>query len=211
MRYLLLSTPILVVASLASTAHAQSPQAEQPAIAAPQAAAEPSADQAATDAVATKPIDTLFEALKRERNQEKARGIANQIIADLNDSGSATVNLLMQWSADAIKKKNNAAALDFLDRVTLLDPAYTEGWNRRATLHYTLGDRRKSMADIAEVLKREPRHFGALAGMAGILTESGDDQLALKAWERYLAVYPADRDAQEAVSKLSEKIAGSRT
>jgi len=211
MRYLLLSTPILAVASLASTAHAQSPQAEQPAIATPQAAAEPSADQAATDAIATKPINTLFEALKRERNQEKARGIANQIIADLNDSGSATVNLLMQWSADAIKKKNNAAALDFLDRVTLLAPAYTEGWNRRATLHYTLGDRRKSMADIAEVLKREPRHFGALAGMAGILTESGDNQLALKAWERYLAVYPADRDAQEAVSKLSEKIAGSRT
>nr|WP_245582387.1 hypothetical protein [Neorhizobium lilium] len=158
-----------------------------------------------------KTIDSLFDALKRERDPIKARGIASQIMADMNDSGSATVNLLMQWAATAIKEKRNVAALDFLDQVTVLDPAYPEGWNRRATLHYTMGETRKSMSDIAEVLRREPRHLGALVGMAGILTESGKDQLALKAWERYLDVYPADRDAQEAVTKLSEKLAGSRT
>ncbi len=208
MRYLLLSTPILALAALAPVAHAQAPQA------APETAPQPSAPSAESVVPvmpAAKPLDTLFEALKRERDPGKAKGIASQIIAEMNDSGSATVNLLMQWSDNAIKEKKNAAALDFLDRVTLLDPAFTEGWNRRATLHYTMGDRRKSMSDIAEVLKREPRHFGALAGLAGILMEAEDDELALKAWERYLSVYPADRDAQEAVSKISEKIAGNRT
>lgn len=210
MRYLLLSTPILALAALAPVANAQAPQAAPPPVAAPQPPAPP-AESAVPAPSTAKPLDTLFEALKRERDPEKAKGIASQIIAEMNDSGSATVNLLMQWSAEAIKEKKNAAALDFLDRVTLLDPAFTEGWNRRATLHYTMGDRRKSMADIAEVLKREPRHFGALAGLAGILMEAEDDELALKAWERYLNVYPADREAQEAVSKLSEKIAGNRT
>ncbi len=210
MRYLLLSTPILALAALAPVANAQAPQAAPPPVAAPQPPAPP-AESAVPAPSTAKPLDTLFEALKRERDPEKAKGIASQIIAEMNDSGSATVNLLMQWSAEAIKEKKNAAALDFLDRVTLLDPAFAEGWNRRATLHYTMGDRRKSMADIAEVLKREPRHFGALAGLAGILMEAEDDELALKAWERYLNVYPADRDAQEAVSKLSEKIAGNRT
>ncbi|MFK4767331.1 hypothetical protein [Rhizobium sp. ZW T2_16] len=210
MRYLLLSTPILALAALAPVAHAQAPQAAPPAQAVPQPAT-PAAESAAPTTAAAKPLDTLFEVLKRERDPEKAKGIASQVIAEMNDSGSATVNLLMQWSEDAIKEKKNAAALDFLDRVTLLDPAFTEGWNRRATLHYTMGDQRKAMADIAEVLKREPRHFGALAGLAGILTEAGDDDMALKAWERYLNVYPADRKAQEAVSKLSEKIAGNRT
>ncbi|MBO0139740.1 hypothetical protein JZX87_01005 [Agrobacterium sp. Ap1] len=210
MRYLLLSTPILALAALAPVAHAQAPQAAPPAQAVPQPAT-PAAESAAPTTAAAKPLDTLFEVLKRERDPEKAKGIASQVIAEMNDSGSATVNLLMQWSEDAIKEKKNAAALDFLDRVTLLDPAFTEGWNRRATLHYTMGDQRKAMADIAEVLKREPRHFGALAGLAGILTEAGDDDMALKAWERYLNVYPADREAQEAVSKLSEKIAGNRT
>lgn len=210
MRYLLLSTPILALAALAPVANAQAPQAAPPPVAAPQPPAPP-AESAVPAPSTAKPLDTLFEALKRERDPEKAKGIASQIIAEMNDSGSATVNLLMQWSAEAIKEKKNAAALDFLDRVTLLDPGFAEGWNRRATLHYTMGDRRKSMADIAEVLKREPRHFGALAGLAGILMEADDDELALKAWERYLNVYPADRDAQEAVSKLSEKIAGNRT
>lgn len=210
MRYLLLSTPILALAILAPVAYAQAPQVDPPSQTVPQPPA-PAAESAVPAPAAAKLIDALFEALKRERDPEKAKGIASQIIAEMNDSGSATVNLLMQWSEDAIKEKKNAAALDFLDRVTLLDPAFTEGWNRRATLHYTMGDRRKSMSDIAEVLKREPRHFGALAGLAGILMEAEDDALALKAWERYLSVYPADRDAQEAVSKLSEKIAGNRT
>jgi tetratricopeptide (TPR) repeat protein len=210
MRYLLLSTPILAMAALAPVAHAQAPQAAPPSQVVPQPPA-PAVESATQTTATAKPLDTLFEALKRERDAEKAKSIAGQIIAEMNDSGSATVNLLMQWSEDAIKEKKNAAALDFLDRVTLLDPAFTEGWNRRATLHYTMGDRRKSMSDIAEVLKREPRHFGALAGLAGILMEAGDDDMALKAWERYLNVYPADRDAQEAVSKLSEKIAGNRT
>jgi len=207
MRYFRFSSLVLAAALAASSALAQT------AAPSPPAAAPPAGTQAAPVSAPkpANPLDPLFEALKRERDADKARGIATQIMTDMNQSGSATVDLLMQWAATAIKEKRNAAALDFLDQVTLLDPAYPEGWNRRATLHYTMGNSRKSMADIAEVLKREPRHFGAIAGMAGILMENGRDELALKAWEDYLAVYPADRDAQEAVTKLSEKIAGNRT
>jgi len=205
MRYFRFSLPILAATFAASAALAQTTAPTPPA-----GQAKPVVP-ASVPAKAPNPLDPLFDALKRERDPEKAKGIASQIASDMADSGSATVNLLMQWSATAIKEKRNGAALDFLDQVTLLDPAYPEGWNRRATLHYTMGNTRKSMADIAEVLKREPRHFGALAGMAGILMEAGKDELALKAWEDYLAVYPADRDAQEAVSKLSEKLAGNRT
>ncbi|MGK6311956.1 hypothetical protein [Neorhizobium sp. DT-125] len=205
MRYFRFS-PLILAATLAA-----SPTLAQ--TAAPSPPAAPTGTQAAPASAPkpANPLDPLFEALKRERDADKARGIATQIMTDMNESGSATVDLLMQWAATAIKEKRNAAALDFLDQVTLLDPAYPEGWNRRATLHYTMGNSRKSMADIAEVLKREPRHFGAIAGLAGILMENGRDELALKAWEDYLAVYPADRDAQEAVTKLSEKIAGNRT
>jgi tetratricopeptide (TPR) repeat protein len=153
----------------------------------------------------------LLDALKRERDPEKARNIANQLLSNWNDSGSATVNLMMQWANSSMNEKKNGAALDFLDQVTLLQPDYPEGWNRRATLHFTMGDARKSMADINQVLLREPRYFPAIAGMATIFTQAGEDALALKAWERFLSVYPAERDAQENVTKLSEKLAGSRT
>ncbi len=65
-----------------------------------------------------------------------------------------------------------------------------------------MGNYRKSMSDINQVLALEPRHFGALAGMAAILSASGEDALALKAWERFLAVYPAERKAQEQLGEI---------
>ncbi|NTG42172.1 hypothetical protein [Rhizobium rhizogenes] len=156
-------------------------------------------------------VDNLFTALKRQRDPDQANLIADQIRVELSDSRSATINLLMQWADKAIQEKRNAAAMDFLDQVISLKPDYVEGWNRRATLNYAIGDYRKSMEDINQVLRIEPRHFGALGGMAAILSETGKDEMALKAWERFLEVYPANRAAQEQVNTLSEKIAGSRT
>lgn len=199
MRHFRLSQMILAAVLTASAAYAQVPQQTPPA-----AVDEPA--NAGQDALAP-----LFEALKRERDAGKARAIVGRINSEWSDSGSATVNLLMQWAANAVTDKRNAAALDFLDQATLLQPDYAEAWNRRAGLHYVMGNRRKSMADINQVLQREPRHLGALAGMAGILEESGEDELALKAWQRYLTLYPADRDAQDEAKKLSEKLAGHRT
>jgi tetratricopeptide (TPR) repeat protein len=117
----------------------------------------------------------------------------------------------MQWADKAIEDKRNPAALDFLDEAIALKPTYAESWNRRATLNFVLGNYRKSMADIEQVLKLEPRHFGALSGMAAILATTGNDEITLKAWERVLDVYPADRAAQEQVNTLSEKLAGNRT
>ncbi|AYG67259.1 MULTISPECIES: hypothetical protein [unclassified Rhizobium] len=156
-------------------------------------------------------LDNLFTALKRQRDPDQASLIADQINTELSNSGSATINLLMQWADKAIRDKRNAAAMDYLDQVISLKPDYVEGWNRRATLNFAIGDYRKSMEDINQVLRIEPRHFGALAGMAAILTEGGNDALALRAWERFLEVYPANRSAQEEAGKLAEKVAGSRT
>jgi tetratricopeptide (TPR) repeat protein len=140
------------------------------------------ATAAATVPSAQATQQTLFDALKRERDADKARSIAQQIVSNWRQSGSATVDLLMQWASKSVNDKNNGAALDFLDQVTVLQPDYAEAWNRRATLHYTMGDLRKSMADINQVLRKDPRYFPAIAGMATILTDSGEDALALKAW-----------------------------
>jgi tetratricopeptide (TPR) repeat protein len=176
------------------------------------AATEPTAiEQKDPDASPRQRLDDLFLALKRQRDPDQAKMISDQIRAEWADSGSATVNLLMQWAIKAVAEKRNAAALDFFDQVIALKPDYVEGWNQRATLNYAMGDYARSMADINQVLRIEPRHFGALAGMAAILSETGKDELTLKVWQRFLEIYPADRGAQEQVGKLSEKLAGSPT
>ncbi|MCB1447081.1 MAG: hypothetical protein KDJ87_15145 [Rhizobiaceae bacterium] len=156
-------------------------------------------------------LDNLFVRLKRERSTEQARVIADEIRKAFTQSGSATVDFLMESAARAMNDKRYGAALDFLDQVTLLAPDYVEGWNRRATLHYLLGNYPKAMSDSARVLAIEPRHIGALAGIAGILQETGHDTQALEAWEAYLSYYPADREAQQQTIELMKKLAGQKT
>ena len=157
-------------------------------------------------------LDNLYLRLKKERSTEQARVLAEEIReVSTRASASATIDFLMESSAKAMNDKRYGAALDFLDQVTLLAPNYAEGWNRRATLHYLLGNYPKAMSDSARVLALDPRHLGALSGVAGILQETGKDQQALRALETYLSYYPADRDAQQQMIDLMNKLAGQKT
>ncbi|MFD1328165.1 tetratricopeptide repeat protein [Mycoplana ramosa] len=156
-------------------------------------------------------LNVLFAELKRERDPDKAKLISDSIRVEWRESGSPTVNFLMQQADKAMTEDKDPAALDYLDEVIQLAPGYVEGWNQRATLNYKLGNYRKSMSDINRVLAIEPRHFGAIAGMAMILTSYGRDELALEAWQRFLDVYPSERRAQKALGEIAEKLAGKRT
>lgn len=164
-----------------------------------------------TEAPRESRLNDLYARLKREGNAQSAQALAGEIRTVLTESDSATINLLMDRAATAIAAGQNAAAFDYLDQVTILRPDYSEGFNLRATLHFALGNNRKSVSDIRRTLAIEPRHLGALSGLAGILTLEGRDEAALKIWEAYLALYPADRTAQDQARDLLEKIAGSRT
>jgi tetratricopeptide (TPR) repeat protein len=153
-------------------------------------------------------LETLFGELKRERNERKAERIAARIFEEWNRSGSASIDLMMQWSQKAMQEEKFDVALDFLDQVITLSPTYAEGWNRRATVHFMMRSFGKSMADIDRTLQLEPRHFGALAGLAQIMKERGSKELALTAYQRVLDVYPMMRSAQNEVATLSEELAG---
>ncbi|GLS30461.1 hypothetical protein [Neomesorhizobium albiziae] len=153
-------------------------------------------------------LDELFSELKRERNEKAAERIAGRIWQEWFKSGSASVDLMMQWASQAMEAKKFDVALDFLDQVIVLQPTYAEGWNRRATVHFMMQNFGKSMADIERTLELEPRHFGALSGMAEIMKTTGRKQLALDAYQRVLEIYPMMRSAQNEVSELSEELAG---
>ncbi|MDF0599760.1 hypothetical protein P1J78_03345 [Psychromarinibacter sp. C21-152] len=81
-------------------------------------------------------------------------------------------------------------ALRHLDRLVAEYPDYAEGWNQRATVHFLTGNFERSLADVAEVLKREPRHFGALAGRAVIYFQQGRIPLAQLAVREAMEVHP---------------------
>lgn len=155
-----------------------------------------------------KRIDDFFTQLKKTRSPGAANRLASNIWSEWFRSGSASIDLLMHWSDEATKRKDFNIALDLLDQVITRQPDYAEGWNRRATLHYAMSNYNKSMADIQKVLALEPRHFGALSGMANILEQSGNKQAALDAWQRVLDIYPAMRPGQNAVIRLYDELSG---
>ena len=205
---------------LTTPAAAQAPQVQQPQLQTPQVqtpdvdAASPTANAGTAAQPETSPdaaLSRLFSSLKKERDPQKARVIANEIVGQWTDSGSATINLLLTWSEEAAEEKRKAAAYDFLDQAILLEPDFAQAWYRRALVHYADGDTRKAMADLNSTLQKEPRFFPALASLANILESNERDALALKVWEQYLAIYPADKDAQKEASDLTEKLAGTRS
>jgi tetratricopeptide (TPR) repeat protein len=108
----------------------------------------------------------------------------------------------------AVEAKDLDLALKLLNALIKIRPDYVEAWNRRATIYFMKNDYGKSLADIREVLKREPRHFGALSGLGLILQEVGDDRHALEVYRRALSVYPRLERIPGVVKTLQEKVEG---
>ena len=153
-------------------------------------------------------LDTLFAGLKVAPDAESAKAIEDRIWALWMVSGSDTCNLLMLRAKAAADEKDYDLAIKLLDAVVALKPDYVEAWNRRATIYYLMKDYGHSVADIREVLLREPRHFGALSGLGLILQEIGDDKHALEAYRRALAIDPHLEHLPDVVKKLSETVEG---
>ncbi|WP_426436837.1 tetratricopeptide repeat protein [Bradyrhizobium genosp. P] len=156
----------------------------------------------------TRGLDFLFGALKAAPDETSARHVEARIWALWLQTPSDTAALLMMRAKAATDAQNIDVALKLLDAVIKLRPDYIEAWNRRATLYYLKNDYAHSIEDIQQVLIREPRHFGALAGLGMILQEVGDDKRALDAFRKALAVDPYLEKVPELVKQLSEKVEG---
>ena len=153
-------------------------------------------------------LDRLFEALKVAPDAESAKYVEGRIWALWLASGSDTANLLMGRVKTAMEGKDTHLALTLLDSIIDIKPDYLEAWNRRATLRFLQKDYAAAMADLQQVLAREPRHFGALSGLGIILQEFGDEKHALDAFRRALAIHPHLESIPDLAKRLAEKVDG---
>jgi tetratricopeptide (TPR) repeat protein len=153
-------------------------------------------------------LDTLFEALKVAPDEDSAKAIEQRIWAAWTASGSDTCNILMNRVKVATGEKDFDLAIKLLDAVIDIKPDYVEAWNERATVFYLKDDFGHALADISEVLVREPRHFAALSGLGLILQELGDDKDALNAYRKALAIDPHLDHVADVVKTLAEKVEG---
>ena len=156
----------------------------------------------------TRGLDFLFGALKAAPDEASAKHVEARIWALWMQTPSDTAALLMVRAKAAMDAQKMDVALKLLDAVVKLRPDYVEAWNRRATVYYLQNDYTHSLEDIEQVLVREPRHFGALAGLGMIMQDLGDDRRALDAFRKALAVNPYLDQVPERVKTLTEKVEG---
>ncbi|WP_298819817.1 tetratricopeptide repeat protein [uncultured Roseibium sp.] len=153
-------------------------------------------------------LDELYAELADTDDTNAAARITREIQRIWMDSGSDTVDVLMSRAGKALQADDHGLALDLLDVVVVLKPSFAEGWNRRATVHYMREDFGKSLVDIERTLALEPRHWGALSGLAIIQRRLGFEDSALETFKRALEVNPSLENATKAVEDLEKDAEG---
>ena len=119
-------------------------------------------------------------------------------------SGDDETDRLLGIGVEAMSERRGQVAVETFTRIIERRPDFAEGWNKRATVYYLLGEYRKSLADCDEVMKRNPYHFGALSGYGMIYLQLGDPARALGYFERALAVNPNLSQVEESVETLRQ-------
>ena len=139
---------------------------------------------------------------------EQWEQVEQQIWSEWSQSGSPAMDLLLDRGRTAMEAGEWNAAIEHLTALTDHAPDFAEGWNARATAYYQAGKYGPSLIDIRRALALEPRHFGAISGLALILEELGYPEDALKAYREVLAIHPNRPNLKEAIERLEKEVGG---
>ena len=149
-------------------------------------------------------LNNLFERLRVTQDLAEARGIEGTIWEIWTESENANVNRAMLIGIASMHAGQLGTALNKFNEVIQLAPDFAEGWNKRATIFYLMKKFDRSVNDIAQTLKLEPRHFGALSGLGLINQAIGQNKAAIKAFEHALDMNPHLPGLKEKVTKMKK-------
>ena len=149
----------------------------------------------------------LFDRLKVANSVAEAEPIEAEIWHLWSQSDVEEVNLLMGLGVTAMSRRDYRTALSLFDQMVGIAPSFSEGWNKRATIHYLMGDFEHSLADVDRTLALEPRHFGALSGLGMINAAEDKGEAAIEAWQKALEVNPNMSSAQKSIEEMKAKLA----
>ena len=152
------------------------------------------------------PLDELFETM-RSSEEPHARAESEDLIWALwcaHEDEHAHKS--MQKAIGALARQDFAESRALLDRLVVAWPNWAEAWNKRATAFFLEEKYLESVADIQTALSLEPRHFGAVSGLAQICLRVGDEHSALIAFEYVLEVNPNLQPVRETADFLRSTI-----
>jgi tetratricopeptide (TPR) repeat protein len=153
-----------------------------------------------------KELDGLFARLKTTTAQDEGDAIVAQIWKLWQQSGNEKLDAAMERAMLLMGQGLGVVAMPILDEIVAEKPDWAEGWNKRATVLYLMGEHDRSLADIDRVLALEPRHFGAIAGIGLIRIAKGEMREALAAFRRALAINPFLRERYGLIPQLEKEL-----
>jgi tetratricopeptide (TPR) repeat protein len=119
-------------------------------------------------------------------------------------SGDREADALLQAGIEQMNRGDGPAAVDTFTKAIERKPDFAEAWNKRATVYFFMGEHEKSLRDCDEVMKRNPVHFGALAGYGQIYLQLGDPERALDYFRRALRVNPNLHSVRQVIPQLEQ-------
>lgn len=145
----------------------------------------------------------LLEALGDD--DEAVRLLAeNSVWQVWSRSGDPDADSLLQVGIDQMNNGDGAAAVETFSKVIQKKPDFAEAWNKRATVYFLMGENEKSLKDCDEVIKRNPAHFGALAGYGQIYLRLDQPERALAYFRRALRINPNLTGVQQVIPELEQ-------
>ncbi|HEV8225574.1 MAG TPA: tetratricopeptide repeat protein [Methylomirabilota bacterium] len=150
-------------------------------------------------------LPALFRQLRDSDDLVRAL-TENSIWQTWSRSGDAKVDALFKVGVEQMNQGRTEAAIDTFTEIIRRKPDFAEGWNKRATIYFLVGDYDKSLADCDEVIKRNPQHWGALAGYGQIYVQLDRPEEALTYFQRALAVNPNLQNVENMIQQLKQVV-----
>jgi tetratricopeptide (TPR) repeat protein len=121
-------------------------------------------------------------------------------------SGDKEIDRLFAAGVQELSEGRWDDAVTTFTKVIAREPEFAEGWNKRATVYYLMGEYQKSLADCDEVMKRNPFHYGALSGYGMIYGQLDQPLRALEFYEQALGVNPNLDGVRNAIEILRDEL-----
>ena len=150
----------------------------------------------------------LFQARVRRPGPIEAAAIEALIWNIWSHGGVAEVDQEMTLGISAMNEGDLESSLAHFDKIVRRDPNFAEGWNKRATVYYMMGDFGASVADIQKTLTLEPRHFGALSGLGLIYDALDKPAAAVKVWQKALEINPHMQSIRHRIEEIQAEEKG---
>ena len=154
-------------------------------------------------------LDDLFSALQASPSETQATNLEIEIWNRWGEHpDDPLANQQMTKGIKLMNSGNLSAAEAVFSRIINNHPDFAEAWNKRATVRFFRGNDTGSANDILQVIKLEPRHFGALSGLGMIRVRAGELQGALQAYQAAQRMNPYLPQIEAIIDQLGQRLKG---